>query len=254
MKFIYLVLREKLRKQYGVQKVIEMETYFLKNFSLAKREEILYVHDGNIQVVYEEQYSLIDDLMNGHIEYKIKVSAGSFYITSHHIIAQGRLKFYGVAYDNNIMLDKLINASILPCYGYAFPINKLFNLRHSKTHIRYSIIQNSVNLCDYTLTLTPSKTQESIDNLVFLLQNNKRDTFYGEQFCFTGFTLFKLGGILPSSHAKHLVKALGGKINDTGSKNLSYLITSKPKAKYVKLQERGTKILTDREFLDLLEG
>jgi hypothetical protein len=257
MEFIYPVLRENLRKQYGAQKIIEMETYILKNFCLAEGEEILYVYNGNIQ----------ERLPNN----TIKVLAGILYVTPHRIIAQGRLKITpsekfewldklisGVSYGNaKAVREKLFNASIgqgLPCYGYTFALNKLFNLRHDKTHIRYDIIHNSVNLCNYTLSLTPSKTQKSIDNLIFLLQNNKRDTFSGKQFRFTGFTVSRLGGILSPNYAKDLVKALGGKINDTGAKSLNYLITNKPKAKYLKLQERGTIILTDREFLDLLEG
>jgi len=55
-------------------------------------------------------------------------------------------------------------------------------------------------------------------------------------------------------YAKDIVETLGGIIYHTSEKNLSYIITNRPKSKYSKFQENGIKILTEQEFIYLIEG
>jgi hypothetical protein len=271
MESIYPLLRKKLSKLYEEQKLKEMEKYILEKFCLHEGEEILYERDGSIQEIFPKSY-------------KIEVLDGIIYVTAHRIIAQGRLRTARMSSSGPLDLllipiaiasvtpdtgggrgrrdikpkyakEGLINASVhqeLPCYGYVFPIKKLFNLHNHKRLITYDIIHDS-RLFKYKLSFTSSKTQNSTDKLFNILKSYNREMFYKKSFRFKG--PFKTGiksvGI---NYIKDLVKALGGKINDTSAKTLSYFITNKPKSRYLKFQEMGIEILTEQEFLDLIEG
>ena len=69
-------------------------------------------------------------------------------------------------------------------------------------------------------------------------------------FCFTG----KLEA-MKRVEAEQLVKDNGGQAKSGVVANLSYLVTNsdEPTAKYVKAQKQGTKIITEGEFLKMIE-
>ena len=269
MESLYPSFRKKLSNLFGDQKIKEMEKYILEKFCLHEGEEILFEYDGSIQEVFPKSY-------------KIEILDGTIYITDRRIIAQGRLRTARMSSGGLVALSiigiaagdgpasgtrgrkdikpknakgSLINASInqeLPCYGYVFPIKYLFNLHLSKHLITYKIINDS-RLYKYKLSFSSSLSQNSIDKLFNILKSYKREMFYKKSFRFKG--PFKSGiKSVGLDYTKDLVNALGGKINDTSTKNLSYLITNKPKSKYQKLQEKDIKILEEEEFIDLIEG
>ncbi len=72
----------------------------------------------------------------------------------------------------------------------------------------------------------------------------------GMTFCFTG----KLE-ILKRAEAAQLVKDSGGQTRSGVSNNLTYLVTNSTEstAKYTKAQEQNTKIITEKEFLKMIE-
>jgi hypothetical protein len=271
MESLYPSFRKKMGKLHGEQKIKEMEKYILEKFCLFDGEEILFERDGSIQEVFPKSF-------------KIEVLNGTIYVTARRIIAQGRLRTARMSSSGPLDLllipiaiasgtpdtgggrgrrdikpknakEGLIHASVhqeLPCYGYVFPIKKLFNLTSIGRRITYNIIYDS-RLFKYKLSFSPSKTQNSTDRLFNVLQSNKREMFYKKSFRFKG--PFKSGiKSVGLNYTKDLVKALGGKINDTGAKTLSYFITNRPKSKYLKFQDMGIEILTEQEFLDLIEG
>ncbi len=71
----------------------------------------------------------------------------------------------------------------------------------------------------------------------------------GKTFCFTG----KLETIR-RAEAEQLVRDHGGEAKSGVVKNLSYLVTNSTEltAKYIKAQEQGTKIITEEEFLKMV--
>lgn len=261
MESIYLLFRKKLSSLFGDQKIKEMEIYILENFCLHEGEEILFEGDGSFQEVFPDSY-------------KIEILDGTINITDRRIIAQGRLRTARMVSGGDLTLSilgggavrgrrdikpknakgSLINASIdqeLPCYGYEFPIAYLFDVQHSKHLITYKIIQEC-RLYKYKLSFSSSVSRDSIDKLLSVLKSNEREMLYKKGFRFKG--PFESGiKSVGLDYTKSLVKALGGKINDGSTKNLSYFITNKPKSKYQKFEEKGIKIL-EEDFIDLIEG
>jgi len=76
------------------------------------------------------------------------------------------------------------------------------------------------------------------------------DKLEGMTICFTG----KLE-IMNRAEAEQLVKDNGGQTRSGVSKNLTYLVTNstEPTAKYTKAQEQDTKIITEKEFIKIIE-
>jgi len=72
----------------------------------------------------------------------------------------------------------------------------------------------------------------------------------GLTFCFTG----KLE-TMKRAEAEQMVRDNGGETKSGVVKNLSYLVTNsnEPTAKYTKAQDQGSKIITEDEFLTLIE-
>jgi len=53
--------------------------------------------------------------------------------------------------------------------------------------------------------------------------------------------------------AKERIRQLGGKVSSTVSKNVSYLVAGDdPGSKYQKAKELGIKIISEKDFLNLL--
>ena len=73
----------------------------------------------------------------------------------------------------------------------------------------------------------------------------------GKTFCFTG----KLED-LKRAEAEKMVIEQGGEPKKSVVKDLSYLVTnsSEPTTKYIKAQDQGTKIITEQEFIDLINS
>ena len=69
-------------------------------------------------------------------------------------------------------------------------------------------------------------------------------------FCFTG----KLETMM-RAEAEQIVKDIGGQTRSGVSKNLTYLVTNstEPTTKYKKAQEQDTKIITEKDFLEMVE-
>jgi DNA ligase (NAD+) len=74
--------------------------------------------------------------------------------------------------------------------------------------------------------------------------------FEGMSFCFTG-KLEKMNRV----EAEQFVKDNGGEAKSGVVKNLTYLVTNsdEPTAKYVKAQDQGTKIITETQFLEMID-
>ncbi|MFX0134604.1 MAG: BRCT domain-containing protein [Candidatus Hodarchaeota archaeon] len=183
----------------------------------------------------------------------------------------------------------LIDSSLqqeLPCYGYMFPIKNIFDLRkETKKTFTYKIIHTILtkeydpkalevtnmgeyleslkskkdrphilavqpNIFRYKISSSSIESRENINKLFEILSMKETGRILeGKIFCFKG--RFNTFG---KDHAGRLVKALGGRRTDFIDKNLSYLVTNstQTKAKYEKAQERGTKIITEGEFLKML--
>ena len=75
------------------------------------------------------------------------------------------------------------------------------------------------------------------------------DKLKGLSFCFTG----KLN-TMKRPEAEQMVAENGGTTKKSVVKGLSYLVTNETAqtAKFVKAQEQGTKIISEQEFLDML--
>ena len=73
----------------------------------------------------------------------------------------------------------------------------------------------------------------------------------GLSFCFTG----KLE-TMKRAEAEQLVIENGGEAKKSVIKNLSYLVTNSTEqtVKFEKAQEQGTKIISEQEFLDMINN
>lgn len=81
------------------------------------------------------------------------------------------------------------------------------------------------------------------------LKNNIKSNISGKSFILTG----SLSG-LTRDRAKAKIKELGGKVSSAISKNLDFLILGDdPGSKYTKAKELGIKILSEEEFLKLID-
>ena len=77
------------------------------------------------------------------------------------------------------------------------------------------------------------------------------EKFEGKTFCFTG----KLE-TLKRAEAEEIVRNNGGIPKGSVVKNLSYLVTNstEPTAKFLKAQEQGTEIISEEDFLDMVNN
>ncbi len=93
--------------------------------------------------------------------------------------------------------------------------------------------------------------KELLDSGVIKIKGESQETrkLEGLSFCFTG----KLDS-MSRKEAEELVREHGGKAKSSVNRGLSYLVTNSTEktAKFVKAQEQGTKIITEKEFLELL--
>ncbi len=82
------------------------------------------------------------------------------------------------------------------------------------------------------------------------IKGKKMGKLEGLSFCFTG----KLDTFKNRTDAELLVAEHGGVAKRNVVKDLSYLVTNSTKQteKYVKAQQQGTKIITEQEFLDMI--
>jgi DNA ligase (NAD+) len=95
-------------------------------------------------------------------------------------------------------------------------------------------------------------------NMKAVLNSNKikiKEKFMGQKlsgksFCFTG----KLN-TMKRSEAEQIVEENGGQAKSSVVANLTYLVTNstEPTAKYLKAQKQGTKIITEAEFIKMVE-
>jgi DNA ligase (NAD+) len=82
------------------------------------------------------------------------------------------------------------------------------------------------------------------------IKKKVRGKLSGQSFCFTGQISIKRGD------AYKLVESLGGEIKPGVSKGLTYLVQSNPKStsgKTKKAQKYGTKVIGEKEFMDLID-
>ena len=119
-----------------------------------------------------------------------------------------------------------------------------------------------VNIKDIGISIARSvveyfgKNQDLIEELIAMGINptveveNKNDLlFSGKTFVLTG----KLES-LTREEATLIIEKLGGNVSSSVSKKTSYvLLGSDPGSKYTKAVELGIKILSEQEFLDLVE-
>jgi DNA ligase (NAD+) len=107
------------------------------------------------------------------------------------------------------------------------------NLLHDGIKKRYSEMQDVLNT-----------------GKIKIKQKIKGSRLQGLTFCFTG----KLETI-KRGEAEQLVAENGGQAKSNVVRNLSYLVTNDtaPTAKYKKAKAQGTKIITEKEFLDLIK-
>jgi NAD-dependent DNA ligase len=187
----------------------------------------------------------------------------------------------------------------LPCYGYIFPFENIFDLRReTKKTVTYKIIHTQLakeynqkesllqklsltqktmseitniedyvkesskidrpsiwliqpNIFRYKISISSVESRENINKLLELLRMKETGRMLeGKKFYFKG-RFYTFG----KEHAGRLVKALGGRVTGGIVKDLSYLVTNstKTKDKHDKAQERGTKIITEVEFLKMFE-
>jgi len=83
-----------------------------------------------------------------------------------------------------------------------------------------------------------------------IIKEEVKGKLTGMSFCFTGELTIK------RPDAMRLVKELGGEVKSSVSKGLTYLVQSNPQStssKAEKARKYGTKVIGEREFLDLVE-
>ncbi|MFX0106022.1 MAG: BRCT domain-containing protein [Candidatus Hodarchaeota archaeon] len=265
---LYPKIWQKIGKLYGDEGRRTMDRYIIEKFCLYNGEQILYECDGSIEQTLPNRY-------------KISVQSGNIFVTNMRIIAQGKFRKAALTSGVGIIgilalvnpLEALMETSVgserktkgikqglidssvqqeLPCYGYMFPIEKLFDLRKEKRTIIYKIIL-SYHVFRINISSSSFKTRENIDKLLEIL--SKKDTgrkLKEKTFCLKGRLV-----TIKKEQARKLIEALGGQVRDpvVVGKNLSYIVTNstKTKAKYDKVQEHGTKIITEEEFLKIFE-
>ncbi len=81
---------------------------------------------------------------------------------------------------------------------------------------------------------------------------NLNSILAGKSFCFTG-ELSKM----KRADAQALVKEKGGLVKSSVVKGLSYLVTNDPSSgssKNLKAKELGVSVISEKEFLDLMES
>lgn len=261
MKSLYTKIWHKMAKLYGDEGRRTMERYIIEKFCLYSGEQILHECDGSIDQILPKRY-------------KISVQSGNIFVTNRRIISQGNLRkaalVSGMKTIATIMdpLNSLMDArktkgvkqdltdfsvrQELPCYGYMFPIEKLFDLRKIPRTITYKIIYNYL-VFRINIFSSSFKIRENMNKLFEIL--SKKET--GRKIKGKTFYLKGRLDIIKKEQARKLIEALGGRVRDPVGvgKNLSYIVTNstKTKAKYIKALEQGTKIITEEEFLKIFE-
>jgi hypothetical protein len=179
---IYTPFRRKLRKIYGNEKRRGMERTILEKNCLYDTEKIIYECQGPIE-------------MHLKYHYKLKVD-GDLFFTNQRIIAEGiihsklksRPPFLSPPTAKEIARDillpeftsterkdhidaknEMIYYSIrdLPCYGYIFPIKKLYNLIMKKRAITYNV-KKATDEFDIKIS-----SRQPLDELYEILDKNQ---------------------------------------------------------------------------------
>ncbi len=87
---------------------------------------------------------------------------------------------------------------------------------------------------------------------ITVIEGDEKGSLSGKSFCFTG----ELSS-MKRSDAQSLVKEKGGAVKSSVVKGLSYLVTNDPESgssKNKKARELGTKVISEKDFLALLEN
>lgn len=141
---LYSELRNNLIKIFGNEGIKMMDTYILEKYCFNNGEKIIYYFDATIMQEIPKNYSL-------------KVRSGYILVTTHRIIAHGKLKIIPYESVGRILLDIGPNVSIKKArniysscsedsYGYPFPIIDLLNLRGSRDGKKINYKVNSDEL------------------------------------------------------------------------------------------------------------
>ncbi len=120
-------------------------------------------------------------------------------------------------------------------------------------------IRELSGMASWVNSVNPKRYKKLIDGAYDLIGNGKLEkptkekegvNLEGLTFCFTG----KLETV-KRAEAEQMVIARGGIPKKSVVHGLSYLVTNfiEPTAKYVKAQEQGTKIITEKEFLEMIK-
>ncbi len=169
MRILYSNIWKKMGKLLGKGGRNRAGRYIVENYCLRGGEQILYEYEGAIKKKRPLQKPTL----------KISVSMGVVFITNHRIIAQGKLAVEELLQarsapttigggtsgserhkERKTAKEYLSETSDL-CFGYAFPIKPLSNLKRSGKKLSYNLVGGRI-------TLTAKK--EQIDKIFHILE------------------------------------------------------------------------------------
>ena len=165
MKKLYKRIRKRIRKLYGIDKLIEMEKFILESYCLYTGEQILLDFTGELRF-----------FENLTLRSRGTVVNGTLYVTNKRNIVQGRIYATGGSTSFGAASRKRIIkfSQQEKCYGYIFPnknVSKLKKKNFTKT-IQYNVESNRGMHRYKNITIVFSKSpkrEEDINKLIEIL-------------------------------------------------------------------------------------
>lgn len=212
-------------------------------------------NDGKLKCISDIYSLTVENLtpyfLNEKSMEKEKVSLGAQKvfdsIRSHNQVSlEGFIAGFDIEGIGETIVEKLTQA------GYD-TIEKILNLTEEKVSLVYGFAET----LSHTFIQGIKENEDEMKSLlasgtIKIKEANLNSSLAGKSFCFTG-ELSKM----KRADAQSLVKENGGLVKSSVVKGLSYLVTNDPSSgssKNLKAKELGVSVISEKEFLDLMES